>query len=612
MKALCAFNLGWVNHAHEDNRIKPRQGEEPGQIVKQLANVMAICQQQLTAIEAMSPDPENEASRVALMKDVRVQLATDHALKEDITRLIASLPKTQRKEEKVGEWRNRLLLTDPMEDRRGLIDTMGERVGSTCEWFPQCATYHGYIEGRTPFLWLHGETGKGKTTLSIFLSEQLSVEAAKPNTHLIYYFCGRQDERRNTATAVLRGLLWQLTLKAELTGCIARHLEQHVEILLSEAESLWRLFAALMNDSECGTVYCVLDGLDELEDDNTLWMAKKFLSLFSPGAREPHLNVLRLLLVTRNMPDFRLRGQSTQLSLDTDANGDVEYDIRKVVDAKLTAVPDWDVFNEDYKEQVRSEILLKANGSFVPISIIMNALVERPYSGILETVQSLPQGLEALYGSTLLGIQDASQQRQEAPEVLRWVAMAFRPLSLQELADAVGGLAESAIRATVQRCGALLKEHQDTVIFTHTSARDYLLRSATDHPTQAEQFDQAQADMIDQLRIDPQEAHLEIALKCLQLIKESHLQHRILDSHDDWEASPLLKYAVIYWPHHARGSGDVGKKLFTATSFVLSKETQLTNNWWKTYLHERPGEEWEQGEKLSPLHIVSDSRASLF
>lgn len=194
--------------------------------------------------------------------------------------------------------------------------------------------------------------------------------------------------------------------------------------------------------------------------------------------------------------------------------------------------------------------------------------------------------------------------------------MAFRPLSLQELASAVRSqpsspLDESAILATVQRCRALPKVHENTVIFTHSSVRDYLLRTTQGATPSSDQFDQTQLDMIDRLRIDPQEAYLEMALKCLQLIKESHLQHRILDSTDDWEEATLLKYAILYWPHHAQGSGEVGKKLFTSTSFELSAEPHLTSNWWRTYLREQPGEEWEQGEKLSPLHIVGQNyRAS--
>lgn len=57
-------------------------------------------------------------------------------------------------------------------------------------------------------LTIWGSPGRGKTVLSIFLTEELERRGKA-----IFYFCGAEDEKRNSATSVLRGLLRHLTFK---------------------------------------------------------------------------------------------------------------------------------------------------------------------------------------------------------------------------------------------------------------------------------------------------------------------------------------------------------------------------------------------------------------
>jgi hypothetical protein len=62
------------------------------------------------------------------------------------------------------------------------------------------ATSHGYTAVRN-LLWISGGPGKGKTMLSIFLTEELEK---MENAELLFYFCNHQDEERNIAVAVLQ------------------------------------------------------------------------------------------------------------------------------------------------------------------------------------------------------------------------------------------------------------------------------------------------------------------------------------------------------------------------------------------------------------------------
>jgi hypothetical protein len=53
--------------------------------------------------------------------------------------------------------------------------------------------------------------------LSSFLVQEFEDKAVKtPNMVLAYYFCDNKDEKRNTDTAILRGLLLQLLRRLPL------------------------------------------------------------------------------------------------------------------------------------------------------------------------------------------------------------------------------------------------------------------------------------------------------------------------------------------------------------------------------------------------------------
>ncbi|KAF1828069.1 hypothetical protein BDW02DRAFT_485176, partial [Decorospora gaudefroyi] len=177
--------------------------------------------------------------------------------------------------------RNALFLTDPHVDRESVITTKGTRVAGTCEWITHNASYRAWLNGdgdgknndNRRLLWISGGPGKGKTMLSVFLTEELERHTASvPNAELALFFCSAEDEKRNTAVAVLRGLVHQIIAKRPQ---LVKHALPHFEMpelmpqTLSSLETLWIIFRKLITDAELGTMFCVLDGLDEC-DESTL------------------------------------------------------------------------------------------------------------------------------------------------------------------------------------------------------------------------------------------------------------------------------------------------------------------------------------------------------
>ncbi|KAF2998446.1 hypothetical protein E8E13_000889 [Curvularia kusanoi] len=191
--------------------------------------------------------------------------------------------------------RNALFLTDPEEIREKVISAKGARVEGTCEWVTHDAKYLAWLNSdrevveneNTRLLWISGGPGKGKTMLSVFLTEELQRQTAlKDTADLVFFFCSADDKNRNTAVAVLRGLVHQIITKQPQ---VSKHAlpyfetpERTKQTLLS-FETLWIIFQKIVTDAELREFFCVIDGLDECEGSTLRIFLPRITSLLTIG-----------------------------------------------------------------------------------------------------------------------------------------------------------------------------------------------------------------------------------------------------------------------------------------------------------------------------------------
>ena len=94
----------------------------------------------------------------------------------------------------------------------------------------------------THLLWISRGLGKGETMLSVYLTEELERHTASiDSAGLAFFFCSASDEKRNTAVAVLRGLVYQLiTKRPQLIKHVLPYFEtpERIQQTLSSLETL--------------------------------------------------------------------------------------------------------------------------------------------------------------------------------------------------------------------------------------------------------------------------------------------------------------------------------------------------------------------------------------
>jgi hypothetical protein len=459
--------------------------------------------------------------------------------------------------------RDRLFLTDPGTDRDTTIRLKGSKTHGTCEWILRDAQFQAWLLGKPKLLWVQGGPGKGKTMMSIFLTQNL--DSATQRT-VIYYFCSGSHANRNNATSVLRGLLWQLTTRhPDLAQYISHHFEppERAKATLSEEETLWSLFLLTCKHLDEIRLFCVVDGIDECDTDSMHWLASRFATIEAEA--ENTNSQPSMIVLSRSVVGFE---SCHRISLDLESRSKVHLDVETFVRTQVKQLSQRLEGDRKFSEYLVNELLDKSEGTFLWVGYVMGELRKKGTpTAMKKAMQQMPRGLPALYARMLHDIEP--EDREESIRLLTWVTMSLKPLSLETLNDVLrcretdGIDQKQAILDSIAACSPMVEVQGANVGFVHQSARDYLVRSDADLDPVLEAF-----------RIKPQTAHLEITRQCLQALERG---------------TCLQYYALLHWPRHAKRLTTHAASLLELESSFFGVESCVRERWWYKFSKNFPG-----------------------
>jgi hypothetical protein len=370
--------------------------------------------------------------------------------------------------------------TDPRDDKKRIEDTKGGLLADSYCWVLDNATFQQWQQdSRSRLLWVKGDPGKGKTMLLCGIINEL--QSSLPKTAFVaYFFCQGTDSRLNSATAVLRGLIYLLVMQQpRLTSHLRKRYDQAGGSLFQDANAwiaLSEIFTSIVHDKDFETSCLIVDALDECAMD-----LPKLLDLIVRTAASS--SRVKWLVSSRNEGHIEQKlksvGDKAKLSLELKQNA---KQVARAVDAyihhKLSCL---ESLGEDgVREQVRDELRRKANGTFLWVALMMQEL-EKPESwDPLAVVEEAPAGLPELYDRMMDQLQRLSPRNADiCRSLLCTAAIAYRPLylaemgSLRRLPGQATVLAET-VRKIVAMCGSFLTIRDEQVYLVHQSAKDYL------------------------------------------------------------------------------------------------------------------------------------------
>ncbi|POR32464.1 NACHT and WD domain-containing protein [Tolypocladium paradoxum] len=399
---------------------------------------------------------------------------------------------------------------------------------------------------------LMGLPGTGKSVLS-----RSAIDYLKSLNHDVHYhFFNRTHQLKRTAVYCIRQLAFQLaTCHMEFRVAI---LEMHRRTGISfnsqnnNFQSTWeRLFEGILFQLHLKKpLFLVIDGIDESDAPSLL---------MSRIAAIQSKTSVRFFLTSRPLKGVPTKENFAIYFLQSsDTTSDMRGYVSKAVETALPGA-------KSVQNFVRDEILEKASGSFLWTRLVLEMLQESWHTeeDIVSALTQVPRGMSAMYNRMVDAIEEQGPRNcQLARQVLALMACSWRPLFVDELADALKpefGVFINLELTITQICG-----HFVTVQQTESGRKDALLIHAT-----AREF-LLQGDEEITPWIDSKQAHEKMAQKCLTYLSDGRWRqdfgslgslrghgadsctdgHHASRLHAVSKDHPLLQYATCHWAFH--------------------------------------------------------------
>lgn len=307
---------------------------------------------------------------------------------------------------------------------KDLASARALRHPKTCGWVLDrtevvqlCDTSHG---SRKSLLWICANPGAGKTILSSFLIDHFESEEPDPaRKNVFYFFCKNNDVDKNTPTAVIRSLLYQLyksvkdhKARASLSDDLGLALDRSGQQRAVNYIVLWQLFSTHVKSVTPATI--ILDALDECQDPSQLIQGLKELYT---------LESVRVIVTSRKEP--HLHNELKNNSSIEIAPDDIDADIAAFVEAKVEASSR--LSHPLVRDLVITKLCNAHDGMFLWVFLMLKELKSCfSMAQVQDALAKLPTGLDGIYKSILQRLQTTLTRSSFdlCSKVLTWVVSA--------------------------------------------------------------------------------------------------------------------------------------------------------------------------------------------
>jgi hypothetical protein len=252
---------------------------------------------------------------------------------------------------------------------------------------------------------------------------------------MTYFFCQAGDLRINSATAVLRGLIY---LAIDEQPQLISHIQskyRHGKKTIFEDINAWtvlsEILSAMLNDTSLEQSFVIIDALDECAADlrNLLDFINTKSSLF-PQVKwvvsSRNWPVIEESLNTSKNQQTRLCLELNDKSITTAVDIYIKYQVERLKLGKQ--------ISEEIQRTLFHELSTKSNNTFLWVSLVCQNLVKTTSRDILEQLVEFPPGLDSVYRRMIQQINDIDAIDAKCCfQTLAIILHVYRPVSLVEL-----------------------------------------------------------------------------------------------------------------------------------------------------------------------------------
>jgi hypothetical protein len=424
---------------------------------------------------------EDAAYSLSGLFDVDMAPVYGEGTEEAFRRLHDKIREQEEYRRKREECLRDLCATDPRNDKKRIEETKGGLLADSYCWVLDNGAFQQWQQdAQSRLLWVKGDPGKGKTMLLCGIIDELRSSMSR-TALLSYFFCQATDSRINSATAVVRGLLYMLVdQQPSLISHVRKKHDRAGKALFEDANAwvaLTEIFVDVLRDPSLRPTCLVLDALDECVTDRPKLL--EFVAKQSSASSR-----VKWIVSSRNWPEIEAQleraGHKVRLSLELNAKS-VAAAVHNFIQQKVDRLAHENQYKPEIRHAVLQHLTSNANDTFLWVALVCQDLKVTANRHVRKKLALFPPGLDALY-------QQMMQQMSESDDaetcrcVLALTAVLYRPVTIRELVALVEQLEDICddVQEIISLCGSFLTLREDTVYFVHQSAKDFLFTKASD------------------------------------------------------------------------------------------------------------------------------------
>ena len=460
-----------------------------------------------------------------------------------------------------------------------------DRVPGTCLW---TLDHPKYIDWRdkdtTQLLWISADPGCGKSVLAKCIVDEDLPKAFRndPPRPILYYFFKDTGAEQRSACRAISTILHQLfSFFPKLIQYALPKFRENDGAVPTKLSELCTIFNQAVTDPAAGHIICVLDALDECNEDEQLQLISFLEDICLVRPKSSSAPRVKFLITSR--PEFKIRQGFDKLLAESDnielAGNDESRSIMEEIDLvikdQIVKLQQELRLTQQVADHLQKRLLAMEHRTYLWIHLLWEIIRRNQHgnkSGFNKLIDNLPADIEGCYEHLL----QKSTDPEFASKVLDLVLVAARPLTVTELDVAMNIEAQTSsyadledelegpcrIRDTIQsRCGMMVSVIQSKVYFIHQTVKDFLLRKAggEHHDDQAGQISTYLA-----------RCHLSMSTICIQNLcfRDLHLdQAEILgallpmdargeQANNYCQIHPFLSYSAMHWADHFSQGND--------------------------------------------------------
>ncbi|RDW74881.1 hypothetical protein BP6252_06023 [Coleophoma cylindrospora] len=460
-------------------------------------------------------------------------------------------------------------------DAREQKDQNPQPVPGTCLWALEHSIYLQWKKDDTQrLLWISAYAGCGKSVLSKYIVDE-DLPKTLDETCIIYFFFKDTSDHQRSAQKALLSLLHQLISQRPrlIEHILPLYKKRGISIQSTPLADLWPIFLVCVKDRIAGKVVCVLDAIDECEEEKGIklitWINKFCISEEGSSTCKLRFLVTSRPYLSQQTAFASIVNTSTGIQLDGAKESSlIQKEIDLVIKRRIPELKQEITLPDHVSNYLQTTLLKMKQRTYLWLDLVLKSLpniLPGTISHMKKIIAKLPEGIDAAYESLLGNCRD----QEYARKVLEIMLVAYRPLTPEEIDVALSMSEETTSYRSLDlegqgslrknlpgRCGLIITIVDSRVYFIHQTVKEFLLNTKNLQNSQDGSYSIEGNRTIQKSAwkgsFTNQQSHYHMAMTCMRTLLFPEVNTEDFNASESLLPAYARTSETFYWADHYR------------------------------------------------------------